>query len=80
AAEVAGGISLIAPDWNPRLMIDASMVPSSIAVVGVPSSIELLYTGPSSIDLKVPENMTVQMLPPTEAIPISVMLTLAVDG
>lgn len=80
ADDVLNGISLIAPDWNPRLLIDASMLPSSIQVVGMPSSVELVYNGPTSIKLEMPDNPTIQMLPPTEAIPISVMVTLAMDG
>ncbi len=79
--DIIDGISLIAPNWNPSILIDASMIPSSMTLDYTgPSSFELIYNGPSSIKLEMPDNPVIQMLPPTEAIPISVMLTLAVDG
>jgi hypothetical protein len=81
ASDIMNGISLIVPDWNPRLLIDASSIPSSMTLnYNGPSSMELIYNGPSSIKLEMPDNPTIQMLPPTEAIPISVMLTLDVGG
>jgi hypothetical protein len=79
-SDLPEAIQLLAPAEMPKLEIDASLLPSAIQVVGMPSVVELIHNLPSVMRLEMPENPTVQMLPPTEAIPISVMVTLAVDG
>jgi len=80
ASGLGAGIPLLPPEKLPMIAIDASTIPSTIQVVGVPSVIEIVHTIPSVVHLVVPSDMTVRMLPPTEAVPVSVMLTLNVDG
>jgi hypothetical protein len=73
-------IPLIMPDIK-AITFDTSMIPSAIQVVGIPSVIEVIgIPDQLNIKLEMPDNPTVQMLPPVDPIPISVMITLALDG
>lgn len=79
-SSIGEGLKLIAPERMPKIEFDTSNIPSAIQVIGIPSVIGVIGM-PSTITVIPPaEPMTVQMLPPTEAIPISVMVTLTVDG
>jgi len=75
ASDVPLAIRLEMPAYFPSIIfLDASGIPATIQVTGVPKSIELLHNLPSYIPLVVPENLEVPLVYKGSPIPIQLTM------
>ena len=75
ASDIPQAIRLEVPDKFPStIIIDASGIPATIQVTGIPSSIELIHNLPTQIPLTVPENLEVPLVYRGSPIPIQLTM------
>lgn len=62
ASAIPLSIKLDVPEKFPTIFVDGSSIPSTIQIIGMPSSIELIGSIPSEVWLKAPEDLKVPLV------------------